>query len=130
MIKRLLEVLLKQNSRLNYSRFSTEFTLKLIQTISKIGSPDGSAPGEDWLSWSSETHNLVATQDSSLGVDSDDPVPIRSSLPRFLSHPSLRVRLETTRLLLKDAGFNPRDFSGTVLSPVLDDLFQVVTSCK
>ena len=80
--------------------------------------------GSSWLEWSTQTHNITATMDSSLRVDSDNPVMIRTCLPRFLSHPSQEVRLETARLILESPDFDPNLFVSRTLDKVLQDLFQ------
>ena len=81
--------------------------------------------GPDWTQWDSKVHNHTATLESSLGLDSDEPIPIGRCLPRFLCHPSQLVRLNAARMILGSPDFDHQQFVSSVLPKILDeDLFQ------
>ena len=82
------------------------------------------------LKWSPGSNNITSIQNSSCGIDSDQNILLVKSLPRFLAHPSQKVRLTAARCLFKSASFNVAKFHQEIEPCVMEDLTQVTFYSK
>ena len=84
-----------------------------------LGKQDITSP---WSQWSPSNHNTTASPNCTLGIDSDQDVPIAKCLPRFLCHPSQKVRLTAARTLLQSANFDAGKFQADTMPVLIENL--------